>query len=177
MEGGIDLESPVILNGNEVPGSYHVEAGTGGVLASQFGYSVGPPVAPVVVEEQGVGPVESELPAMAEGPVVLAAPAGGLEQAIVPMPGANGVAPVTEMKKKRGRPRKYGPDGKPLSPMPISASIPLSGETWKPSKGVSVDLFKKKKKQKLEFGSPGIRLTLLWNFKVLYFLVLNGLLI
>ncbi|KNA17718.1 hypothetical protein SOVF_077350 [Spinacia oleracea] len=41
-------------------------------------------------------------------------------------------------KKKRGRPRKYGPDGAAaaaaaLSPMPISASIPLSGDFsgWK----------------------------------------------
>lgn len=159
MEGEIDLESPVILNGNEVPGSYHVEAGTQQVPASQFSYSVGPPVAPVVVEEQGVGPVVSRQPAMAVeqtmGPVVSAPQAMEVEQGIVAMPVVNGVAPGTEMKKKRGRPRKYGPDGKPLSPMPISASIPLSGETWKPSKGVSVDLFKKKKKQKLEFGSPG----------------------
>lgn len=154
MEGGIDLESPVILNGNEVPGSYHVESGTEKVPASQFSYSVGPPVAPVVVAEQGVGAVESEPPAMAVGPVLSAPPAVAVEQGIVAMPVANGVAPGTEMKKKRGRPRKYGPDGKPLSPMPISASIPLTGETWKPSKGVSVDLFKKKK-HKLEFGSPG----------------------
>ncbi|KAL8095953.1 AT-hook motif nuclear-localized protein 7-like [Apium graveolens] len=160
MEGGIDLESPVILNGNEVPGSYHVEAGTQQVPASQFSYSVGPYVAPVVAEEQGVGPVESEVPAMAVevvvGPVVSERPAGAVEQAVVAMPGANGVAAGMEMKKKRGRPRKYGPDGKPLSPMPISASIPLSGETWKSSQG---DLFKKKKKkkQRLEFGSPGFQ--------------------
>lgn len=177
MEGGIDLESPVILNGNEVPGSYHVEAGTEQVPASQFGFSVGHPVAPVVAGEQGVGPVESELPAVVVeqgvGPVVSVSPAVAVEQAVVAMPVANGVAPGTEMKKKRGRPRKYGPDGKPLSPMPISASIPLSGDTWKPSKGVSVDLFKKKKKQKLEFGSPGNRLILFWNFKVLNFLVVN----
>lgn len=162
MEGEIDLESPGIINGNEIPGSYYVEAGTEEVPAGQFNDSMG--VAPVVVLEQGVGPVESEPPAMeveqAVGPVVSAPLAMTVEQAVVAMPEVNGVATGTETKKKRGRPRKYGPDGKPLalSPMPISASIPLTGETWKPSKGVSVDLFKKKKKkQKLEFGTQGNR--------------------
>lgn len=63
-------------------------------------------------------------------------------------------------KKKKGRPRKYGPDGKPavaLSPMPISASIPITGDYsgWKPSRGKSVSSIKKK--QKLDFGSPGER--------------------
>ncbi|KAK3040116.1 hypothetical protein RJ639_027842, partial [Escallonia herrerae] len=64
---------------------------------------------------------------------------------------------ATEMKKKRGRPRKYGPDGKvtALSPMPISASIPLSGDfsAWKHSRGRPIDSFKKK--PKLEYESPG----------------------
>ncbi|KAK7380195.1 hypothetical protein VNO78_32685 [Psophocarpus tetragonolobus] len=44
-----------------------------------------------------------------------------------------------EGKKKRGRPRKYGPDGKvaALSPMPISSSIPLTGDfsAWKRGRG------------------------------------------
>ncbi|KDO85847.1 hypothetical protein CISIN_1g020353mg [Citrus sinensis] len=35
----------------------------------------------------------------------------------------------TQEKKKRGRPRKYGPDGTmALSPMPISSSVPPSGD-------------------------------------------------
>lgn len=37
----------------------------------------------------------------------------------------------SELKKKRGRPRKYNPDGTlavTLSPMPISSSVPLSAE-------------------------------------------------
>ncbi|KAD6796364.1 hypothetical protein R6Q59_019846 [Mikania micrantha] len=60
-------------------------------------------------------------------------------------------------KKKRGRPRKYGPDGKPmvaLSPMPISASIPLTGDYpgWKHSQ--SKPLTSIKRKQKLEFCPP-----------------------
>ncbi|XP_075501197.1 AT-hook motif nuclear-localized protein 1-like [Primulina tabacum] len=61
------------------------------------------------------------------------------------------------MKKKRGRPRKYAPDGSivALSPMPISASIPLTGDysAWNQSLGGRVDSFKKKKKSKFE--SPG----------------------
>ncbi|XP_073125511.1 AT-hook motif nuclear-localized protein 1-like isoform X2 [Henckelia pumila] len=58
------------------------------------------------------------------------------------------------MKKKRGRPRKYG-SIVALSPMPISASIPLSGDysTWKQSGVRKVNSFKKK--NKLEFRSPG----------------------
>ncbi|XP_027103910.1 AT-hook motif nuclear-localized protein 6-like isoform X1 [Coffea arabica] len=65
--------------------------------------------------------------------------------------------PATEGKKKRGRPRKYGPDGSvtmALSPMPISASIPLTGDysAWKQSRGRPIDSYKKK--HKLEFESP-----------------------
>ncbi|MCD7460763.1 hypothetical protein HAX54_044377 [Datura stramonium] len=64
-------------------------------------------------------------------------------------------------KKKRGRPRKYGPDGKvagALSPMPISASIPLTGDfsAWKNSGSRPVDSFKKK--NKFEVETPGERM-------------------
>lgn len=66
----------------------------------------------------------------------------------------------TDVKKKRGRPRKYRGDGPvtmALSPMPISASIPLTGEfpAWKQSssRGRSTDSFKKK--HKLDFESQG----------------------
>lgn len=67
-------------------------------------------------------------------------------------------SPTTEAKKKRGRPRKYGPDGSvamALSPMPISASIPLTRDfsAWKQSRGRPVDSYKKK--HKLELESPG----------------------
>lgn len=54
---------------------------------------------------------------------------------------ATGTVGPEVVKKKRGRPRKYGPDGTvslALSPMPISASIPLSGgefSTWKRGRG------------------------------------------
>ncbi|KAL1294581.1 hypothetical protein HN51_055357 [Arachis hypogaea] len=70
----------------------------------------------------------------------------------------------TDGKKKRGRPRKYGPDGKPtavaaagaLSPMPISASIPLTGEfsAWKRGRGKPVESIKKSS-YKFDFESPG----------------------
>ncbi|KAK9070342.1 hypothetical protein SSX86_010743 [Deinandra increscens subsp. villosa] len=68
---------------------------------------------------------------------------------------------VEGFKKKRGRPRKYGPDGKPtvaLSPMPISASIPLAGDYtgWKQSQAKPLTVINRK--QKLEFCTPGVRL-------------------
>lgn len=72
-----------------------------------------------------------------------------------PVP-ASVAAPDSEMKKKRGRPRKYAADGSvvALSPMPISASIPFSGDySWKQGAARSADSFKKK--HKLEFGSAG----------------------
>ncbi|KAL3521450.1 hypothetical protein ACH5RR_019599 [Cinchona calisaya] len=68
-------------------------------------------------------------------------------------------APSAEVKKKRGRPKKYGPDGSvamALSPMPISASIPLAGDfsAWKQSRGRSIDSYKKKHKSELESPVP-----------------------
>lgn len=60
------------------------------------------------------------------------------------------VSVTEETKKKRGRPRKYGPDGKvaiALSPMPISASIPLAG-----------DFSAFKKTNKFEVETPGERM-------------------
>uniref|UniRef100_A0A5B6ZXC8 AT-hook motif nuclear-localized protein n=1 Tax=Davidia involucrata TaxID=16924 RepID=A0A5B6ZXC8_DAVIN len=87
-----------------------------------------------------------------------------LSESTMPRPAAAAATPVslavpgTGVKKKRGRPRKYGPDGKvtmPLSPMPISASIPLTGEfsAWKHGRGRPIDSFKKKRK--VEFESSG----------------------
>lgn len=86
-------------------------------------------------------------------------------RATVPAP-----APPTEGKKKRGRPRKYGPDGKPalgavtaLSPMPISSSIPLTGEfsAWKSGRGRPVESIKKSSfKFEVESPGPGIYIVL-----------------
>lgn len=68
-------------------------------------------------------------------------------------------------KKKRGRPRKYAPDGSlnprflrpTLSPTPISSSIPLSGDyQWKRGKAQQQHqpLEFVKKSHKFEYGSP-----------------------
>ncbi|KAI9161455.1 hypothetical protein LWI28_017621 [Acer negundo] len=78
----------------------------------------------------------------------------------VPVSGSS--ATGTEGKKKRGRPRKYGPDGTvamPLSPMPISASIPMTGEysAWKRGRGRPVDSIKKS--PKLEYESPAEKIS------------------
>ncbi|KAK4283202.1 hypothetical protein QN277_000178 [Acacia crassicarpa] len=70
-------------------------------------------------------------------------------------------SPGTNVKKKRGRPRKYGPDGSmalALSPMPISSSIPLTGDFsgWKRGRGRSVESMKKTyNKNEYESSGPG----------------------
>ncbi|EHA8586624.1 AT-hook motif nuclear-localized protein 1-like [Cocos nucifera] len=67
--------------------------------------------------------VRSEGPSQAGGGTPAPPPAG---VAVGPAAGSLGMGMV---KKKRGRPRKYGPDGSllmPLSPKPISASAPPS---------------------------------------------------
>lgn len=74
----------------------------------------------------------TESPRQLEGPTAAAPPPVAAQES-------------SEAKKKRGRPRKYGPDGVALSPMPISSSVPL----WQRNKE------KIKKKHKLQFGSTG----------------------
>ncbi|KAJ7970065.1 AT-hook motif nuclear-localized protein [Quillaja saponaria] len=97
----------------------------------------------------------------------MAAPASAPAPAPAPVPSqatspvSMAMTPVTQVKKKRGRPRKYGPDGKttmPLSPMPISSSIPLTGDfsAWKRGRGRPVDSIKKS--HKFEYESPGERI-------------------
>ncbi|PPR91033.1 hypothetical protein GOBAR_AA29655 [Gossypium barbadense] len=59
------------------------------------------------------------------------------------------------MKKKRGRPRKYGADGclaMALSVMPISSSIPLSREFWPWKQGEMVQ--KSQQKYEIESSPP-----------------------
>ncbi|KAJ6671972.1 AT-HOOK MOTIF NUCLEAR-LOCALIZED PROTEIN 9 [Salix viminalis] len=61
-------------------------------------------------------------------------------------------------KKKRGRPRKYAPDGTlatALSPMPISSSIPLTGDysAWKRGRGRPLESVKKQ--HNCEYESTG----------------------
>lgn len=84
---------------------------------------------------------------------------GGSPAAPVPEPAPTptSTASTADGKKKRGRPRKYAADGSivALSPMPISASIPLTGDfpTWKKSGSRPVDSIKKK--NKLDFANAG----------------------
>lgn len=90
-----------------------------------------------------------------------------------PMP-VSVVMPATEVKKKRGRPRKFRTDGAAflaLSPMPISSSIPLTGEfsAWK--QGRPIESMKKSHKYDV-FESPGdkrcqFRAFRLFKFKIL----------
>ncbi|XVF09709.1 hypothetical protein REPUB_Repub07fG0118700 [Reevesia pubescens] len=95
----------------------------------------------------------TENPTSYAGPTMQATSAPSAS-VVPPGPGTS-----SEMKKKRGRPRKYRPDGSlavALSPMPISSSIPLSGElsAWKHGRGRSVDTAKKSHKYEVE-SSPG----------------------
>lgn len=80
-------------------------------------------------------------------------------------PTAAAPAAATEVKKKRGRPRKYAADGSvvALSPMPISASIPFSGDysAWKQTSERPV-VNSSKKKHKLDFASQGM----IWEFNI-----------
>lgn len=84
-------------------------------------------------------------------------PSGGSTALIMAAAPVIAAAPSTEGKKKRGRPRKYAADGAivALSPMPISASIPFTGDysTWK--QGSERRANSSKKKHKLQVSSPG----------------------
>ncbi|KAK3447318.1 AT-hook motif nuclear-localized protein 6 [Eucalyptus grandis] len=99
-----------------------------------------------------VTPPVSEGPGQVDGPTTMVVAPPASASAVTPVSTAT---PSTEGKKKRGRPRKYGPDGVALSPMPISASIPLTGEysAWQRGRGRPIDSVKKK--HKFEIESPG----------------------
>lgn len=90
---------------------------------------------------------KTEIPTQLGGGPTMAAAATG-----------TAVSPGTGMKKKRGRPRKYGADGTvtlALSPMPISSSIPLTGQfsAWKRGRGRPTESIKKS--HKYEYESSG----------------------
>lgn len=112
-----------------------------------------------ITENTGPGPLPGPtvVPATATSvsPVSMVAPETGS------IPGSG-----SKMKKKRGRPRKYGPDGKlmmALSPMPISSSIPLTGDfsAWKRGAGRPLDSIKKS--YKFEYETPGKGIYLFLN--------------
>jgi hypothetical protein len=59
------------------------------------------------------------------------------------------------LKKKRGRPRKYGPDGsliRPLNATPISASVPSGGSEYTPATHVGAAM-KRGRARPLDFSS------------------------
>ncbi|EOY22962.1 AT hook motif DNA-binding family protein [Theobroma cacao] len=106
----------------------------------------------------------TENPTPYAGPTMQATAAPPARVAAPPGPSTG-----SEMKKKRGRPRKYRPDGSlamTLSPMPISSSIPLGGEfsPWKRGRGRPVDAVKKS--HKYEFESSPEYCTCLWTGKM-----------
>ncbi|RWV97944.1 hypothetical protein BHE74_00041796 [Ensete ventricosum] len=87
--------------------------------------------------------------------------------------GPAAATPVAEpTKKKRGRPRKYGPDGRllqPLNPLPISASVPSGveytpaaavGAAIKRGRGRPVGLVSKSPRYGVDFEPLGIPSTL-----------------
>ncbi|GAA0184554.1 hypothetical protein LIER_31842 [Lithospermum erythrorhizon] len=94
----------------------------------------------------------------------------GSEQGALPPVLTESVMPATpisvagvgsEVKKKRGRPKKYGLYGLnagTLSPTPISASIPLSGDYSGFQHNTTLPMEPPKKKKKLEYENPGDQL-------------------
>ncbi|XP_028763661.1 AT-hook motif nuclear-localized protein 7-like [Neltuma alba] len=89
----------------------------------------------------------TEAPSQTQVPAAPAAPNVGASPVSVGMDG-------TAVKKKRGRPRKYGPDGSvamALSPLPISSSAPLSNDFSSGKRGKSAGMeYKKHKKLGLD---------------------------
>ena len=134
MEEKENFASAFVLKNNDAPVSFHVASRNGSESAVPF-TGGNEPVAPA--------------------PVTLTTPAPATETPAPAMAGAS-------VKKKRGRPRKYGPDGSSmalaLSPMPISSSIPLTGEFsggWKRGRGRGRSVESMKSFNKCEFESSG----------------------
>lgn len=78
-----------------------------------------------------------------------------------PVP-ARATAGNTEGKKKRGRPRKYESAGRAaLSPVPISASVPLTGDYSSLKRGGGKPFQSNMKSFKFDFGGarPGRKIT------------------
>ncbi|KAJ0970990.1 hypothetical protein J5N97_018949 [Dioscorea zingiberensis] len=77
---------------------------------------------------------------------VAVAPSAAPPPVVAPGHGGVSLAMAAPAKKKRGRPRKYGPDGSvlaPLNPTPISASAPAGGDFGKRGRGRPIDFGKK----------------------------------
>ncbi|GKV33711.1 hypothetical protein SLEP1_g42178 [Rubroshorea leprosula] len=141
MELKEGLNPAVALKGDEAPAGYHVAPRIEN--STQFG---GPTMQAAAALSATGAPPPATVASVAAPPVSA---------------GMSGPGTGSEAKKRRGRPRKYGPDGTvamALSPMPISSSIPLTGEysAWKRGRGKPVDTIKKS--YKYEFESSGNRI-------------------
>ncbi|XP_072969127.1 AT-hook motif nuclear-localized protein 7-like [Typha angustifolia] len=119
----VRLEIPSQGDGMTAAASFGLAISTPAAAAPPTVAAAPPPVAAAPPPDAAVPPLDlaSPPPESAAQPVASAVVAGTTASV--------GLA-VTSMKKKRGRPRKYAPDGslvRPLNPMPISASL-VAGE-------------------------------------------------
>lgn len=99
---------------------------------------------------------------------------GSAPPALTASPVSVGLTGIMTEKKKRGRPRKYGPDGavvRALSPTPISSSMPPAGEFSSGKRGRGRGgSYESKLQKKLgldNFGKDPFGLILLPNCNVL----------
>ncbi|XP_054812133.1 AT-hook motif nuclear-localized protein 6-like [Prosopis cineraria] len=146
MEEKDSFFAGLTVKANDAPESHHVTP-----RSENFGLFGG---------HTGTAPAPAPAPAPTTAPIPSPASAPVPSSVSAPEPVSVAAAPASTdvVKKKRGRPRKYGPDGKlalALSPMPISSSIPLTGDfsLWKRGRGRPVESVKKS--FKYEFESPG----------------------
>ncbi|CAN1842661.1 AT-hook motif nuclear-localized protein 3 [Linum perenne] len=110
--------------------------------------------------------VRGNEPTRAEPPIPIPSTIHFGSQPSHPPPPASGGG-GTEGKKKRGRPRKYGPDGKlttALSPTPISAAVPISRDWKRGSRGRGLHSVKKQHRTQYETLGNGVAYSVGANF-------------
>lgn len=105
-----------------------MEANTGEASAAPMAAAAA--AAPVAAAPEATASFQSPAAEKGSSSGVLVPPPAGTGTAPAPGGGALALAPlVMKVPKKRGRPRKYGPDGsliRPLNATPISASAPMA---------------------------------------------------
>ncbi|XP_065870916.1 AT-hook motif nuclear-localized protein 6 [Euphorbia lathyris] len=147
MEAKVELSSGVTVKGHEAPDSYRLAPRT------EISFS-NPNLHP------NPNPNPNHNPNLNSNPFPNSNPNPNVNsnssQLGAPTVTASPASLAMVVKKKRGRPKKYAPDGSlatALSPMPISASIPLTGgefSTWKRGKARSSEAVKKQHKYDYE---------------------------
>ncbi|XP_028796535.1 LOW QUALITY PROTEIN: AT-hook motif nuclear-localized protein 6-like [Neltuma alba] len=152
MEEKDSFFAGLTVKANDAPESHHVTPSSEnyGLFGGSTGASPAPAPAPALATAPAPITAPTSSPASAPLPASVSAPE--------PVSVAAATGSTDVVKKKRGRPRKYGPDGKlalALSPMPISSSIPLTGDfsMWKRGRGRPIESVKKS--FKCDFESPG----------------------